>query len=41
MFVRIFFKQFFSRVGYSSPYTLTDAGTMVKKGQLGDSSLLK
>jgi len=29
------------RVGYSSPYTLTDAGTAIKKGTKGDLSVLK
>ncbi|QQP40714.1 Uncharacterized protein FKW44_014856 [Caligus rogercresseyi] len=28
-------------IGYSSPNTLTDAGTMIKKGHLGDARVLK
>ena len=29
------------RIGYSGPNTLTDAGTMLKKGQKGDAAVLK
>ena len=32
---------FLLRIGYSSPNTLTDKSTMIQKGALGDSTVLK